>query len=152
MGELEHGRVGLIHTWGQHGHPDGESTHVPPGSTPDSLGLEPVLDGGPGPISYPVVDNNVNNGDCVTKATVVAVAGNTRGSPQPSYPMRCRMRCPSRQAMDIPYTTMVSSTKQIEHHCKKHFLTRVGEETAHIHLAMLLLWESFDSVQRCWMS
>jgi hypothetical protein len=146
-GEPEHSRVDLGDAWGQHGHSDGDSTHFQPGFTPYSRHLEPVLEGKLCHINHWDVDNTMDNHDCVAETTLVTVAESTCSDPHPGHPMRC----PSRQAMDIPYNTMVSFTKEVNHPCNRHVLTHVGEESAHVYLAVLLLRESFDSVQRCWM-
>jgi hypothetical protein len=103
MGGLEHGRMGQAHICGQHGYPNGDSTHIQPGFTPNSLYLEPVLDGG-------LRHNTVNNDDCVTEGTCRSF--------RPSPPMRR----PSRQAMDKPYSTMVSFTKEVNITTRNMFL------------------------------
>jgi hypothetical protein len=129
-GGPEFGRVDPRGTLGQHGYSGGDTTHSQPGSTPYGLPLEPVL-GGPYPSSHWSVDGNmVDDESYIAGLTSVTVSETT---------------------CDVPYSTMVSFTTDVEYTCKIHVLTRAGEESAHIHLAVLLLWESSDSIQRCWM-
>jgi hypothetical protein len=99
--------MGQAHTCGQHGYPDGDSTRI-----------QPVLDGG---LRY----NTVNNDDCVT--------GGIWRSLKPSLPIRR----PSRQAMDIPYNTMVSFTKRsiflqesCSYSCRRRKRTRISGSAA----------------------
>jgi hypothetical protein len=127
-GGPEFGSVDPRNTLGQHGYSGGDTTHSQPGFIPYGLPLGPVL-GGPYPSSHWSVDGNmVDDESYIAGLTSVTVSETT---------------------CDVPYTTMVSSTKNIECSRKRHALTHVGKESAHVCLAVLLLRESFDSVPRC---
>jgi hypothetical protein len=142
-GEPEIGGVGLGDTLGQHGR---NPTHCQPDHTPCGLLLEPMLEGPP-PNSHWDVDNPlVNDEDQIVGITLFTITGTICGDLLLSPPSRR----PSRRAVEVPHSTMVSSTKNIECSCKRHLhaLTRVGKEIAHVYLAVLLLRESFDSVPR----
>jgi hypothetical protein len=138
--EPEHAWVDFIDAGGLNGHVGGVSTHGP---IPYSLQLEPVLEGVPSPANLRVVDNTLaGNDESVPDLTSDTVSESTCGVLQPMLQLR---RLP-RQAEDAPYKTMVSFTKEVACPCKGYFLTRVGEKSAHVYLAVLLLRQSFDSI------
>jgi hypothetical protein len=140
-GEPELGGVGLGDNLGQHGR---NPTHCQPDHTPCGLLLEPML-GGPPPNRHWDVDNpRVDDEDQVAGITLFTSTGTICGDLLPTPPSRC----PSRRAVDVPHSTMVSFTKDVEYPSNIYILTRAGEESAHVYLAVLLLRESFDSVQR----
>jgi hypothetical protein len=142
-GEPEHGGVDIMGIWAQHVHSGGDSTHCQPDFTPDRVHTEPVLKRGPSSIHrWSVEGTMVDDYDCVNENAAVTVAERTSGNLQPS-PLLPRLY---RQAMDVPYTTMVSFTKEAKDSGKRHLLTYTGEESAHLRLAVLLLRKSFDSV------
>jgi hypothetical protein len=145
--EPEHARLDFLDTWGRYGHSGGESTQSQPGFIPYSLHLEPVLEGRLSPVNLQDVDNTmVHHDERVAEVISDTVAESPCIILQPS-PL---LRRPSRQAVDVPYNTMVSFSKEIAFSCRKYFLTRVGEESAYVYLAVLLLRKIFDSVQRRW--
>jgi hypothetical protein len=142
-GEPEVGGEGLRDAWGQHGR---DPTRCQPGFAPCSLALG--LLGGTQPDKQWDVDKTVlGDDDYIAKNSSVTVAETTCGYLQSSP----SLRLPSRQGMDVPYDTMVSYTGDVEHPSKRPVLTRAGEESAYIYMAVLLLRQSFNSVQRRWM-
>jgi hypothetical protein len=128
--EPEHATVDFVDTWGRCGQSGGDSAPRQPGFIPYSLRLEPELEGGLSPVILRDVDNTIlDTGDCIAESTSVAVFDRTCGALRPSSLLR-RLS---------PYKTMVSFTKEVASPCKGYFLTRVGEKSAHVYLAVLLL-------------
>jgi hypothetical protein len=143
--EPELGGVGLGDIYGQY---DRNPKHRQPGFAPCSLALGPVL-GGPHPDRQSDAGKTLDGGDeritgCPSAVVTEATCGHLQPSPS--------LRLPSRQAMDVTYDTMVSFTGNVEHSSQRLIFTRAGQESAHICMAVLLLRERFDSVQRRWMS
>jgi hypothetical protein len=143
-GEPELGVMGLGDTWGQHGR---DPTHCQLGSAPCGLALGSVLRGQHPDRQWGVDKTLEGDDDCITEIPSVTVADTTCGDLQTSP----SLRSPSRQAMNVPYDTMVSFTRNFEHVPKRPILTCAGKKSAHIYMAVLLLRERFDSVQRRWM-
>jgi hypothetical protein len=138
------GGGGLGDAWGQHG---SNPKYCQPGFVPCSLALGPVLRGPDSDMRWD--DDKMLDGDddCITEYPSATVTETTCGQLQPIRSLRSS----SRQAMNVPYDTMVSFTGDFELISKRPILTRAGEESAHIYMAVLLLWERVDSVQRRWM-
>jgi hypothetical protein len=137
--EPDLGGVGFGDAWEQHGQ---KFVRCEAGFTPCGLGL-----GGPYSSRHRDADDTLREEeDYITGITSVTDAETTCGDLHLSHPLRCTPR----QALDVPYNTMVSFTKDVEYSCKRYILTRVGKKSAHVCLAVLLLRESFHSVQRRW--